>query len=384
MLLGLIIAQLLSNGNGSAASLAHPLDPRSTDSCDDINHCRKPFDVVWGCLATIFACTWVSVHPNVPPPDQSSLALFWGRLKMMLIAIIAPEIMVGFAAVQCSAARRFSKEFGFSKTHGFFLCMGGFVSSAGTPIATDIQLRDSPALQEAIRNINIVDIVDKSKGDALSKGVALGQGLWFAVQCIARLQQRLAVTELEVATLAFAAVSIFLGILWWDKPLGVQRPITVHAPNLAPPGPHFVPALGLRQLTSVFFRDFISPLTTESARIVTLPSGIVFGAIHCAAWNADFPTAAEKWTWRYCALLITAIPAAIVLPIALRSYLVSKSQQTIFRRATSATSVIILGTFTVYILARMILIALPAAGLRDLPPSAFMDVDWSRYIPHTL
>ncbi|KAJ7119939.1 hypothetical protein C8R43DRAFT_900818 [Mycena crocata] len=67
-------------------------------SFDDINDCRRLFDIIWGCLATIFACTWVSVHPNVPPPSQSCLALFWRRLKLMLVAVIAPELMVGFAA----------------------------------------------------------------------------------------------------------------------------------------------------------------------------------------------------------------------------------------------------------------------------------------------
>ncbi|KAJ7227743.1 hypothetical protein B0H12DRAFT_239311 [Mycena haematopus] len=186
MLLVLILIHLLSR-NRSATTPAHPLDARaSTDSCDGINKCRKLFDVVWSCLATIFACTWVSVHPNVPPADQSPLMLFWVRLKMMLIAIIAPEVMVGFSAVQCFAARHSSKEFGISRTHGFFFCMGGFVPSTGSPVSTEKQLRDSVEIQEAIRHVDLKDIQDKSKGDALSKGVALAQGLWFTVQCIAR------------------------------------------------------------------------------------------------------------------------------------------------------------------------------------------------------
>jgi hypothetical protein len=109
MLLLLLLVHFLSK-NGSAASVPHTLnDHSSTDSCDDINNCRKLFDIVWGCLATIFACTWVSVHPNVPAPNQSRLARFWRRLKMMLITVIAPEIMVGFAARQFFATRLFSK-----------------------------------------------------------------------------------------------------------------------------------------------------------------------------------------------------------------------------------------------------------------------------------
>jgi hypothetical protein len=109
MLLLLILVHLLSR-NGSAAPDLHTLNNRAApDSCNDINNCRKLFDIVWGCLATIFACTWVSVHPNVPAPNESRLALFWRRLKMMLIAAIAPEIMVAFAARQFFAARALSK-----------------------------------------------------------------------------------------------------------------------------------------------------------------------------------------------------------------------------------------------------------------------------------
>jgi hypothetical protein len=57
--------------------------------------------------------------------------------------------------------------------------MGGFVSSAGSPVATWEQLRDSTELQRAIRGVDAAEMMEKSKGDVLSKGVALAQGLWF-------------------------------------------------------------------------------------------------------------------------------------------------------------------------------------------------------------
>ncbi|KAJ6506120.1 hypothetical protein DFH09DRAFT_1251800 [Mycena vulgaris] len=199
------------------------------------------FDIVWGCLVTIYACTWVAVHPNVPSPNQSWLAFFWQRLKMMLIGIIAPEVMVGFAARQFFAARKLSKDFGFSRSHGYFMCMGGFVSSTGYPVAIPEQLKDAdlgPELLEAIQNVDAEDIKDKSKGDALSKGVALAQGIWFITQCFARVHQGLMVTEIEVATLAFAVVSIFIWLLWWNKPLDVQRPMAINVRSRPPQYPH--------------------------------------------------------------------------------------------------------------------------------------------------
>jgi len=55
-------------------------------------------------------------------------------------------------------------------------------------------------------------IDDKSKGDAISKGVVILQ----------------MITELELATIAFAALNFVIFLLWWDKPLNVQRGVRVY------------------------------------------------------------------------------------------------------------------------------------------------------------
>ncbi|KAJ7038385.1 hypothetical protein C8F04DRAFT_1034435 [Mycena alexandri] len=218
-------------------------------ACNDINDSRTLFDIIWGCLATVFACTWVAVHQNVPPPDMGWLSLQLRKLKMMLFTVIAPELVVCLAARQFFDARSIAQsqdfllspivfgaeltlEFGVPKTHAFFCCMGGFVTEAGHPIAEDDVLSDYIA---AIRSIKDADIADKSKGDALSKGVAITQGLWFTVQCLARFHQHLPVTEIEIATLAFAVVSISIRLFWWSKPLDVQQPIVVAGPPASSP-----------------------------------------------------------------------------------------------------------------------------------------------------
>ncbi|KAJ7735146.1 hypothetical protein B0H16DRAFT_1327181, partial [Mycena metata] len=51
---------------------------------------------------------------------------------------------------------------------------------------------------------------DKSNSDTLSKGVAFLQGLWFVAQCLTRFFQYLPVTQLEVATLAFAVLNVLI------------------------------------------------------------------------------------------------------------------------------------------------------------------------------
>ncbi|KAJ7315433.1 hypothetical protein DFH08DRAFT_972128 [Mycena albidolilacea] len=409
MLILFILVHLFTK-NGSAVPVARPLDHRSpADSCDDINSCRKLFDIVWGCVATIFACTWVSVHPNVPPPNQSWLALFWRRLKMMLVGIIAPEIMVGFAARQFLGAQTLSKEYGFSMTHGFFFCMGGFVSSTGYPVAWLTQLEEPELGSEFLKGIQKIrakEIADKSKGDALSKGVALAQGIWFTTQCLARVHQHLAVTELEVATLAFAVVNVFIWLLWWYKPLDVQLPIIVGPPTPVDTQPitpaqkprfdRFIDSIvgylegDYHPLSSTSVPSFWSPPMSGNFQFgtmgITALAGTVFGAIHCAAWNTDFPTTAEMRIWRSSSVVIVTVPVVLFLDALLGFNLEGETEfilgETGLAFALTIAEMVFYGSSLMYIAARLILIVLPVAELRSLLPPVFMDVDWSAYIPH--
>jgi len=72
------------------------------------------------------------------------------------------------------------------------------------------------------------DIEDRSKGDVLFKLIAILQTSWFNLQCIARGQQRLALTELELVTLALASLNAVTFAIWWHKPLGVQKPVKMY------------------------------------------------------------------------------------------------------------------------------------------------------------
>ncbi|KAJ6584464.1 hypothetical protein B0H19DRAFT_1318406, partial [Mycena capillaripes] len=314
---------------------------------------RTLFSIISGCLATVFACTWVSVHPNVPPPNQSQLALTWRRFCLMLVAVVAPELMAGFAARQFLDARWFSKEYGVSRTHGFFFAMGGFVSCSGHhPIVTLKQLEQYPEYLAAIRSVKVRDIEDKSKGDAMSKGVVFLQGLWFTAQCLARVHQHLPLAELEVATIAFQFVNIFIWLLWWCKPLDVQQPILIGSGDESvADGPPREPlltvivgrvhsvvmgfSLAFKPEISTSIPSFCSPLSHLETRLLSITTGIqttgiqvivgtIFGAIHCAAWNTRFFSATEIWMWRFCSLTVAAIP--ILFEVAFISAVILHSQ----------------------------------------------------------
>ncbi|KAJ6530272.1 hypothetical protein B0H19DRAFT_1041021 [Mycena capillaripes] len=374
MLLILLVHQFSKDPSvqGHSFALRAPVD-----SCGD--DCRKLFDIVWGCLTTIFACTWISVHPNIPPPDQSRISLQWRRLRMMLTAVIAPELMVGFAARQYLVSRALSKEFKFSRTHGFFFSMGGFVSQKGRPLAAIAHLK-TPILGEqyraAICSVKADTIMDKSKGDSLSKGVALAQGLWFVIQCLARVHQGLALAELEVATLAFAVVNVFMWLLWWDKPLDVEQPIPIgpteeEVPPIAPPLRMTLRIFGV--LTGDYEDDPISATSVPTcwsgqvnsedksfiiALLIECFVGVIFGAIHCAAWKASFPSADEMWMWRVCAVLVAAFPAAMGAVMAgLQGVAEGSLGETVVD--AMGTVVFVCGT-PAYVIARFFLISSPS------------------------
>jgi hypothetical protein len=77
-------------------------------------------------------------------------------------------------------------------------------------------------------SISQYEIQDRSKGDFLSKAFAVLQISWFITQFIARAVYGLTITELELATLAFAVLSAILYFLWWNKPQYVARPVPVY------------------------------------------------------------------------------------------------------------------------------------------------------------
>ena len=72
---------------------------------------RSLLNIIWSCLATMFACSWVAIHPNVPAPGDSWLIVALRRAKLMYWAILAPELIVMWAVRQWLSARVVKKRF---------------------------------------------------------------------------------------------------------------------------------------------------------------------------------------------------------------------------------------------------------------------------------
>ncbi|KAJ7346323.1 hypothetical protein DFH08DRAFT_213168 [Mycena albidolilacea] len=407
---------------------------------------------------------------DVPDPRQGVVRTTLRRVGMMLVGVIAPEMLVFFAARQLAVARKFISRYPrVSLTHGFFFSMGGFVSrETGKPITIFAQLTDEPGYLSGIQETPREDIIDKSKGDALSKGIALLQGLWFIVQIIARVAQRLPVSQLEVTTLAFAVVNLFMWLLWWHRPLDVHQPILLSSrPRSSPPGhpradskalnnvndgatsltvslvqeknisrpapvhtpvprealsrkagiaagdsevrplrtseevPIGSPApprrrRGNRFSEAIFFgpiqgtyahyeprsngvvpafwssHDEPPPETAFAAMLV----GVVFGAIHCAAWNASFLSPTERILWRVSAVVVAGYPALLVIPHGVGHLRWDGHTHDHVSFASQVLGV------ALYAMFRIVLIVLPLIALRSVDKGLLIDVDWTLYIPH--
>lgn len=81
----------------------------TSPTCTDLMTCRTIENIIWNCLATIFACTWVALHPNVPSLDDSQVKVVVQLTKLMVLALIAPEGIILWAMRQWLVARNISR-----------------------------------------------------------------------------------------------------------------------------------------------------------------------------------------------------------------------------------------------------------------------------------
>lgn len=135
-------------------------------------------------------------------------------------------VLILFSKRKCSPDRD------WTKTHGYFIQMGGFVLYEDKILQgtldpdkmkdlLDKKLIEFPTTTEK-------EIKDRSKSDGLSKTLVIGQTTWFVIQCIARRLEGLVITELELVTAAFAFLNGIMYFLWWAKPFDVRYPIPVY------------------------------------------------------------------------------------------------------------------------------------------------------------
>ncbi|KDQ59774.1 hypothetical protein JAAARDRAFT_126716 [Jaapia argillacea MUCL 33604] len=472
-------------------------------SCEGIEDCRTIWTIIWSCLVTVAACTWVAVHLNVPSPNEGMVNRTLRRIGIMVIAVVAPEFVVGWAARQYMVAGRVAKDHEedhkWTRTHGFFALMGGFMLYDGDQPIRTLTLADLETLVDDgsidFPSITKEEIEDRSKGDALSKGIALIHTTWFTIQVIARGVRRLPITELEVVTLAFTVLNVATYSLWWSKPLSVQCPFRVplkpgcqkqSRDTSAPMTPagivlyslaacvvfagiagagygvyvlakqkhgnkhaaheaakiivalcqafwivaivvvavvvavllallftglmvfgHIIMGftaammaffgmglgMGLGYLQDrdalkvpTFYDGDLNPKEQRNFQTFILPTiAITFGAVHCMAWQYNFPSHVEQMLWRMAAVAITCSP--IVMTV-VSGWAHSSGQRMSLNFDKNEPfwfkvfMIFALLVFVFYLVSRITLLTIAFSSLRSLPSGAFEVISWTSYIPH--
>jgi len=127
-------------------------------------------------------------------------------------------------------------------------------------------------------------------------------------------------------------------------------------------------------------------------------SGGVFGGLHCMAWNFHFPTRADLYIWRATSLYLTVAPIfyslfEIVDPLSvtttneggmLVSWLMGAKNIAIqvYNYTYDVAEVVFYVLFCFYVPIRLMILVQGFALLRDLPPSAFLEINWQNFVPH--
>ncbi|TFK37853.1 hypothetical protein BDQ12DRAFT_749688 [Crucibulum laeve] len=214
------------NGQLSSTTLIPGISESIEAGCPDIGNLRSGWDILWSCLATIFACTWIALHPNIQARKDGWYKVALRRLKICFYALMAPEMILSWALRQWLGARHISRKYqsrGWTLSHGFFVQMGGFMLVEGEKPARTLTYEEFEALYESGKiefpTISENEIQDRSKSDMISKSLVVIQTSWFILQTVTRIIQHLPIAELELITLSFALLNGVMYFLWWRKPL---------------------------------------------------------------------------------------------------------------------------------------------------------------------
>jgi hypothetical protein len=242
------------------------------------------------------------------------------------------------------------------------------------------------------------DIADRSKSDIFTKLFALVQSGWLIVSSIARVYNGYAITELELATMAFIVCALVMYFFWWHKPFGIEQRWTmiwsVQPGNTSNNRRRY---LEDRRSPDLAWDDFIdlvldndlmkADLTDDhvSSYYPTLAlylSGMVFSAVHVAAWNWEFPSRPIQLLWRTSTV---AAFGASFLP-SVTAFLGFLAGQTSSYRIDSVLGRIFYGLgyggLAIYVVARLVILFLAFYCFVAMPASVYEKVEWTGYIPH--
>ena len=393
----------------------------------------------------------------------------------MVFTIIFPEMLTGLAGEQWRSARQSREDFrrlqreGPSATsetqdlesqhkrrrqrsvtqvqsnpwtlrHAFFADMGGFLVEFPDHQTLAVNAHQLFYLVEKgyldYPNVTYRQIWDRNKADGFARAVSLIQITWFVVQGITRAWEHLAITSIELSTLAMIFCTVNTMFFWQYKPLDAETPIVLQCPTLLstiyardsaadetasrnqPLDFVTKQATGLtmvqpfclavtacfdwRRNQGISDPDLIPNTDTFPPRglsMVDIIYGVLFTqaylAIHLAGWNFVFPTPTEQLLWRLCSLILIGLVILYLAGLAFGTpaagwlalkFFHTEGIKTITGWAELLPRGVALAFYLpmilAYGLARTYILVEGFFGLRSLPVTAFLNVDWTQFFPH--
>ncbi|MCJ1380684.1 hypothetical protein MMC17_003792 [Xylographa soralifera] len=273
------------------------------------------------------------------------------------------------------------------------------------------------------------DIKDKSKTDSFAKTVAVIQILGLVLSVIVRSISQLATSQLEIVTVAFAIIAILIYLAYWDKPQNIDTATVLNLPRLsndAVEEDSLYSQIRCSDYSSFFFQIGTSRIipgmqrTLHSRRqpkIQWLIQGtygqqirmrmpndycregdekaifvamsiatLIFGAIHCIAWNFEFPSTTERTIWRVSSIVTTVLPAlTLQCSIIAHDIYDANGGNGRFRRALRLLLIISTNVLSyaaiIYVLARLTLLGVAFSSLRAMPEDVYINT-WAQYMPN--
>ncbi|KAF5872741.1 uncharacterized protein Bfra_006104 [Botrytis fragariae] len=193
---------------------------------------RGTWDLLYSCLCTLLACVYTAIHLNIPPEGEGKIVGYGRKVKWILIALFAPEIVAYVVFEQSYLCHKFLKKLliqekinaenksqdprrsDLKMTYAHYAMMGGFAA-------------DVSHLHNVIKRVTFTteeEIDDKSKQDSVGKAVVCLQGIWSIGQAIERKITGYPTTMLEVHTVVHVVCALALYTMWGNKPLDVGVP----------------------------------------------------------------------------------------------------------------------------------------------------------------
>ncbi|KAF2635646.1 hypothetical protein P280DRAFT_436914 [Massarina eburnea CBS 473.64] len=416
---------------------------------------RGTLSLVWSCVITIFACTSTVLHLNVPGREDSTSLRVWRKMKWMVITILFPEFIFAKAVCDLRQALAELRDFGddiqeingktkrtlqppsgdlqidtaqemnskvwktvqkWTIFHSYYAQMGGLLvpnwswePSYGVLTGTvlNAQLQWSSDSDSPLKHLVLSekDIQDTSKADWSLKSIAVLQIAWLVLSVAVRALTGLPITQLEIATIAFAIMAILTYVTSWWKPKGVSEPKIVQCVSPDKMRIMYTPRI---QYMSLWFWSparsaegwqrtdcnkrvpndaILVKGDTPSITVLLAASSLLFGGLHCLAWNFEFPSRTELTCWRVGCLISAVLPAVTVGISTFLSYLSTKYlNQQCFRifvkeelkdlpEMPSECGIL-------YTSSRLLTIILLFTSLRAVPADVYRTTSWVSFLPN--